>query len=1076
MKTKKWLLLCILITVFTVTMIMFFSGTIFANADMRGDILVTFKNKGIEITPTKIDNGYSMEYVPDMIISISGSISSDPNARSESTIRQGEKILNSINKAGVYEISVIVYPSSGGSFIVESFEFEVFPKEIKDIKFDLQSVNITYSDELAPKLLIDEVEEKNSIISYTYYNYDDNSLTTEIQPPQNVGNYWIVAEISGDYYCGRAVSAFSISPNNASIDLQYQNPEITYVREDTGDNGYKITELLGATIENTNNIEKHELKTYIETDEGYVEQQYILKPNTYNYMLFFANGENYSAEPIYGTIELKKADTELVFEKGIKIPYSNDLDAIDVAKSFFNKDGGYTVFSLETKGKVSEISENQISIRFFDKDGNPLEQPPQNVGEYEIVVEFEGNDYYNPTSSQSIPFEIERRDISNEIIVYAEQNFGYGSDYNVENYFIIPDKYSVIPIYKYQEIDSENQILSEKPVAPGSYMAILSIDEECYFGTKKFVFTISKLAIPESAIKVDNLEYVYGENLNIQVNVDSEYNVKSDEISLSFLSLGGEQFDGTPVSAGKYTVKIHVENTIYQTDVTRELTISKKDLTISAKDREVTYGNPLFSLDENKGYREEDFVIEGLVNSTDVASVLASITVFVGDEGYTTNNMNMVVGTYDMRLSGTHLNYNIIDGGCGKLTVAKRVLTIRTSSVKQYVGYSFPPTITVENSVYNDLAENMVYLFEVYYSLENGELLNTQPSLTGTYQINAKVKSENIDCLELKNYTLNFIGSTLTLLNNQKTDSENLFILEGKFDTNTELNVKTITANEAVEKAIKTVDKKYDVAKLYFIQYTFNTVDDSRFVLKLNRKGIDVENAKIMIGYNTDSFEEVDYTVQGDYIVIRLDNMASYYAICTPHKLPVLWIIVIAVAVVLVLGGVGVFLWIYFTGANVKARKNEATLSSAVTATQGLKTEDEEFDELLETFDQSTVQKHEDPANRISRQIKEAEREQYRLYLRRMRASTDRNALDKMKELGLTSDFDEEKAIDQLIEEDRKKCLKREEEEARIKQEEEKKKQEATSFTINQRKSGTLSGASMPIKPTKKNVDDDIDV
>lgn len=1081
MKIKKSVFVLTLILIFTATVFTLFSSGICADAYTEEDIAIIFTNNGKEFTPNLNGNVYSFVYDPGMVVNITGNVSTDPEAITDTVIMQDEQICNAIYKAGTYDITVKVTPSSGGGFIPKTFTVEVKKKEVK-VEFEQPSLSIYYTDSIEPKLILDEFVAENTKTEFTYYRLTDN---TQIEQPQSDGEYWNVGEygvkatVSGDNFFGEATSVLDIKTSDASIEVSHQYPEITYTKESAGDKGYNIIELLDANVTNTNHIDRHKLVSFIKSGDDYVEQENILIPGTYEYKLFFANGENYNATPIIGTITLKKAETEIIINDRLSIQYFLDFDSENAIKSLLNKDNGYSIFSKETEKSIFEISENFLKIEFFDNYGNLTDEKPTNVGFYDISIKFTGNDYYQE-SSVEVVVEITSRDISSEITTFGELNFEYGKDYNIEDKFTIPSEYGVQSVIEYKIINSDNEILddlSEKPLSPGRFMAVLNVvNSEKFYGTKILIFTISKLEIPTVSITVDNLQYTYGDIIDIQVAVENQYTLQDTSITFEYSILGGDKIEGKPVYSGKYLVTIKIENDIYQSEISRELVISKKDIVIKAKDREVTYGNALFTMDEENHYKIDDFIIDGLVKDEDIASVLSSITVYVGPDEYVTNNLNMVVGTYGMKLSGVHSNYNIVDGGCGELKVIKRVLNVKTTSIKQYVGYSYMPVITVDNSVYNDIAENMVYLFEIYYSSENGEVLNSQPTVAGTYKINARVKAENQDCLELKNYLLNFVEGTLTVLNNQKSDSENLIILEGKFDVNTTLTVKTVSANDAIENAIKSVDKKYEASKLYFIQYTFNTVDNSTFTLKLNRRDIDINNAKVMIGYNTDTFEEVSYTVQGDYIVIRLQNMASYYAICTPHKLPLVWIIVIVVAVVLVLAGVGILLWVYFTGANVKARKNETTLSSAVKATQGVKTEDEEFDELLESFDESTVVKVEDPAKRISRQTQEEERDQYRLRLRRMRASTDKNTSDKLKELGLDSDFDEEKAIDQLMEEDRRKRAQKEAEEARIKAEEEKRKQQETSFTINQRKGGNLSGAGMPVKPKNVDIDDDIDV
>lgn len=1055
------------------TVITLVSGGIVADAYTSEDISIKFFNNSIEITPTKNATGYEIEYIPDMIITISGSIPGDPDANSGVTIKQNGETRNAIYKAGTYEVTVHVTPSNGGSFVYKTFKFQVHKKELTDLVFTAESVNIIYLDEVAPKLLLDEVVALNTKTTFKYYT--DSTLRTEIAPPINAGNYYVEATVEGDNYIGKVSSEFIISKSNAFISILNDSPVIKYDKAQAGYSGYNILNLLGAEVTNTENPQKHTLKTYIKKDEEYVEQSSILIPNIYEYKVVFANGDNYDYTQKEGTIVLNKGDVQFGFGGNIDVRYSLDIDVVGAIKNRYNFDGGFWIVNSETEAHVLEINENLINITFFDLDGNQLETIPSEVGNYYIQFAFIGNDYYNQCVSEKIEFKILKRDISNEITTFGEQNFAYGVEYSVENKFKVSEEYTAIPIISYKKINSNNELLenlTEKPTNPGRYAAVFEIESDNYYGTKTLVFTISKLLIPQESITVDNLEYVYGDTLNISVTVDSAYNVTNDNVKFTYKIFNGDKLDKAPVYAGNYQVIVTIETDIHQAEVVKDLTISKKDLNIKAKAREVIYGNALFTLDAEKHYLQEDFVFDGLVKDADKASVLANVTVYVGENEYTTNNLNMVVGTYKMKIHGTHSNYNIIDAGCDDLTVVKRVLTVKTNTIKQYVGFNYTPVISVENSVYNDRAENMVLLFEVYYLSENDEVLQSAPTTAGSYKIAVRVKPENVDCSELKNYTLNFVPSTLTLMSNQKNDKDKLIVLEGKFDASTELVVKTINANESVENAIKAVDKKYEIEKLYFIQYTFNTVDHSAFTLRLSRKDIDVSNAKVMIGYSADSFEEVDYTVDGDYLVLRLQTMPSYYAICVQHNFPLVWIIVIVVAGVIVLAGVGVFLFIYFTGANVKARKNDVSLSSAVTAKAGLKTEDEEFDELLENFDESTVVKEEDPAERIKRQKEQEIREQYRLYLRRMRASTDKNTSDRLKQLGVDADFDEEQAIDQLIEEDNRKRQQREAEEARLRAEAQKQKQKETSFTINERKSGTLSSTSSPIKP-KKNIDDD---
>lgn len=1070
MKIKVSVMLLILAII---SLSVFSVSSVVAFAYSGADIEIEFTNNQVEFFPTATENGYTFDYANGMNVKISGKISSDPNATSGTVIMQNGVVQNGIYKAGVYDVTVSVTPSDGSGFVYKTFKVTVNKMQIENIRFDEQSVNVEYGNELKPKLLLsDDVIQENQV-RFVYYNSDK---TAEIEKPVDAGEYFVEALIESDNYSGSATTKLHINKANCGIDIQSHDPIAVYTKTASQNGGFDISELVGASIINTDNPSAHILETYIKSGEEYILQDKVLIPGEYQYKLFFKNGSNYSASPVFGTITVKKGETEILSPEELKVIYSTDMDIIAEIKSKLNVNGGFTVKNKFDNSIIDDVSPDIFEITLYTESQTEILTTIENCGKYYIELQLKDNDFYESVSSEKTALTVERRDISNEISTFGEQKFDYGVPYDVLTKFIVPEKYSAPPdfVFKKNIVDDSYVDIDAKPVNPGKYAVILTIDADNYYGSKTLIFTISKLPVDPEAIQVDNLQYVYGDDVDIKVTVDERYSIAEDNVTIRYRITDGDLLDKKPVYAGNYQAIIRVENDYYSQEVTVAFTIAKKELKVKALNRSVVYGDDLFKKDGDS-YQKDDFLFTGVVGN-DYSSILSSFVVKAGT--YSEKNMNLVVGEYQMKVYGnTNPNYEIVDDNSGILTINKRTLTVKVSDVRQYVGSQFTPVMTVSNCVYNDLAENMVLLFETYYVSGETELTGI-PSASGEYDICIRVKADNIDCQELKNYNLDLKKGKLTLITNQKTDSAKSMILVGKFDESADFKVNEIKPNDAVNQAIKNVDSKYTVGKLLYIPYTFSTVDDSAFTVRIDCTGLDLDKIKIMIAYSTDSFEEVEFTVMGNYAVIRLNTMASYYAVCVEKTLPLVWIIVIAVSCAVVVIGLAIFLWVYFTGANVKSKKGETeevTLSGAVVRNQDVKTEDDELDELIENFDESTVTHKEDPANRLKRQEEEQLREQYRLRIRRMRSGGDKTLADTYQSLGMSeSDFDEEKAIDRLIEEDRAKKI--QEDKEKQKQQEEKAKNDGKTFVINQRQSGELGNTAMPVTPKASADDDDDDI
>ena len=1060
-------ILILIVALIVLPLTAFSSGIAYAYSGK--DIEVIFSNNNVSFTPETIEAGYSFEYIPDMIVRISCRISGDKTAKSQITIKKNGETQNAILSAGTYNVTAAVQPSDGSDFIYRTFEVQVTPKRLESLSFDAESINIEFGDTLEPKVILSEDVAKNTTTTFDYYA--DSTKTVPIDKPTKSGTYYVVATVSGLNYIGEVESELHIAKSTCMLEANNPNPDITYSKSAFGDYGADLVTLLDIKITNTNS-QSHSLVSYIKVDGEFVEQPTIVFPGEYEYKVFFLDGENYTASPLYGTITVHKAQPEFEFLYDLKLVYHNGIDVKEECLKFCNADGGFTIKNTIDDSTINLI---ELNVKFFDENGVELLDSPSICGNYQVQFRTTESEFYLPSTSEIKSFTIAKRDISGEITTFGEQSIEYGVDYDFTNKFTIPESYAVTPSFVYKKLDDNGEVteeLSEKPTSPGKYAIVLSINADNVFATKTLVYNINKLNIPLEKITVSGLSYIYGDNVSINVEVDSSYGITGDDITFIYRIKNGDKLDKKPTLVGNYEAEIIIDSDIYSVRKTVDFNIAKKDLKIKALSKNVVYGDKLF-VKQNDAYLASDFEIVGLVSDSDIPSILSNITVYVGDDSYTTNNMNMVVGDYKMTVSGVNPNYNVIDVGSGVLTVTKRQLNVSVANITQYVGTSYSPTITVSNSVYNDLAENMALLFEVYFTAD--EAIVENPSSVGEYDIAIKIKADNVDCQELKNYTIKYTYGKLTLLDNQKTDNNNHITLVGRFDQSVNFSVNEIKANDSVNEAIKAIDSKYEVDKLLYIPYTFETVDKSAFKLKINVSGMETKNLKVMIGYSTQVFEETAFTIEGNFIVLKLDTMASYYAICREASLPFLIIIIAIVAGVVVIGVV-VILILYFKGAFIKSKKNDdVALSGAVVRKEGVKSDDDELDELIENFDQSSVVVKEDPAKRIQRTQEMELREQYRLKLKRMR-STDKTLSDTISNLGLSNnDFDEEAAIDRLIEEDRKEKQRQDEENRRLREENEKKQQQETGFVINERKGGTLNQTTNPVKPNSI-IDDDDDI
>ena len=201
-----------------------------------------------------------------------------------------------------------------------------------------------------------------------------------------------------------------------------------------------------------------------------------------------------------------------------------------------------------------------------------------------------------------------------------------------------------------------------------------------------------------------------------------------------------------PTNAGTYAVLItsEVKGVSYGKAI-KVFTISQKELTVKAKDKTLTYGDPVPT------FNETDLTYEGLLDC-DIGKL--------GTPKFTcTYTTKSPVGKYDITVSGlNNLNYDI-SYQSGTLTVTQRTVTIAWETKNSFVydGNAHTRNHTAENVVTGDDLDLTVTV--------SGENITDSSAINaGTYTATAKITNANYVLAEgSKTATFTITQRTVTL-------------------------------------------------------------------------------------------------------------------------------------------------------------------------------------------------------------------------------------------------------------------------------------------------------------------------
>ncbi len=1042
--------------------------TVFAEEEIR----ISFFDGEKEIFPN-IDNGvYFIEYSEDLELNISGSLTAYPNAESVLRIKQGDNLYVTTDKktfsdAGTYELMIEV---KGGVVKSKTFTLIIEKKKVTDAYFDKDTLSIRYGEKSDPLLILPESVYGNAMVEYRFYRQDG----TEIEKVDSVGEYKVKGVINGKNYYGEIEDTFIVNKADCYIEVENNYVEVSYKLSEAGVNGYDLQEMFGVSVKNTEIDYPLVFEVKGNNDKDFYESRYIRKVDSYLVNISFkGNVDCFENGNVTATFILKKSDISFSISNYVTVIYDNELDIVkSVRDDMYNNDYGYSVYGGGEKLGV-DFSSALLSIAFYEDSScqEEMRELPKNAREecYYYKLFFEGNDYFNGAESKASKLIIQRRNIIKEISVKSNIAYSCDEEYDILKTFSLPSVYSEKPLLCYYKIieNGEGVLLEEKPSKPGSYYCLVTIDSSNYYASFNVRYSIDKLSIPIEKLVVSGLEFTYGDTVSIAAEI-KDFDIQDIDISYY---LNTVKLEATPINAGVYVVCFSVVDDNYILEAERELVIHKKELGVAIAPIKAAYGDDIF-VKSGGVYQDDCLSYEGLVLENDEAELNSVISLFavLGEQKLYTKSPLLTVGSYTVKAEGEHRNYDISYGE-GILTVEKRSLNVSVGNVEQYVGYKLSPKITVSNTAYNDLGRDYATLFECYYTESSGR--EVTDLVDGRYIIKVRLKSQYEGSSSIANYKMNYINGILTLLSNEKTDEEGNITIIGKFSSDEDFKVRTDISVSNYSKAIQKTSGKADVTEFYYVPYALPTTDGSSFKLRLKSSSLAKEGVKLLVSYDGIEFIEQEFVVVNGQMELSLNTMPSYYAVCVPEGSNLFLLVGLIVGgIVVVVAVVLIVLW--RLGTFVKAKKKDGIrLSEGVIApTEGRKTEDDELDEIIESFDYNSVKKEENPAERLARKESEELRAQYRLKLRRMRNMGDKSISDTMSTLGVDgASYDEEKAITMLIEADETKRKKEDEEKRKIKEKEEAIKKEETSFVVNERKIGTLSGRR--VVPKTPHIDDD---
>lgn len=333
---------------------------------------------------------------------------------------------------------------------------------------------------------------------------------------------------------------------NILIQVKSVSEYITYAKETIKTKGDSSQEIIincedqsfeydgtKKTLYATTNIDGLALK-YKYTLNGNIVEEPILV-GEYRCEISFAGNEEYMPCSIIRTLTITKANLEIQAKNG--------------------------EFVYDGKPKALEATiEEGLSLKYEYYLKEEKVDTPIAVGEYKVIIRFEGNELYNSTSlERTLKITPCPVDISLDSFVVE-----YREAYNIDPKLTMT--YTISYYHKEEELE-------EKPSMPGTYLAKITITDPNYIGSKEVQFTINKA---EYTLPYEDIYTIVGTPISFEVE---------DFVHIAYYQNGVEVSD---ISAlGTYVVKFFFEEHDFYKDFSKEINVvvdNKYRLFIEAED------------------------------------------------------------------------------------------------------------------------------------------------------------------------------------------------------------------------------------------------------------------------------------------------------------------------------------------------------------------------------------------------------------------------------------------------------------------------------------------------------------
>lgn len=942
--------------------------------------------------------------------------------------------ISGISSAGMYVFTGVV----GGAEQV-TVVIDVVPIDIED---KLEWVDGTlfgeYGQTPHPQAIVDGLDAD---VQLTY--------TTTYKPLDAPGEYAVTAEAIGNYQ-GSIGGTLVISKCQAAITVS--NPPEESVE---WDGPYDAIARLGVTVD-----AKYDLladKILLLLDGKSVPSGTIDTVGDHTLAFRLAGDNNY-----YLGDEGNKTDSYDLTITRSPLAIDCPLGSISVQ---YDEGGAYAAsiyqaVKLVSHDKDVELDKTILDIVYVVGEGESVSAPSDH-GEYHVKLSYRQTDYYLAAEQVILPFVIRQKDISSALTITLNgsktnktnvREFAYGQSftyaYSLEGYEELADKLSATYLQK----DGLGWApMGDKPSNPGTYRYHVGLDYGNYAIDDYREFSIQRAALQvmplsqlvEGTDEEGKLHFTYGEPIEIHPDVP-DYEEDGQWV-ITFKK--GAVAVPAPTDAGTYNVQLTLADDSFYTYTqlfAAGVVIDPKEIDVTVLNKPVTYGSEWQSVPLNPkvGDPKQDVSFaEGAVKQEDLADLLSNLKlVAVGQDSrlYEAPDRSMVVGTrFALQVEGTHPNY-IIHSVDGELIISQRTLTVTADDLTIYRdSIEKALTVTLGNACKWDDQSALVACFQVQITDGASVLTWAQAveSVTTYQKVYDLVVHTTGDSPLLNNYNPRFVGGKLTIRpTSLVTNLPSEFGVAGRFSQEDSLML-TKGSVASYQSAVSSKLKGYTAKTVYEIAETVATQGGTGITVSIAAP----KDAKLLVSYDGGETYEVeeDFVYQDGKIVLSQTVMASRYIVCVKRDIP--WLLIGAVG-----GGVvGIVLIVLIVVMTMKWKKDKkkkeemlAVSAAPSAAAAKRKSEDEELDELIQNFDESTVKHELTPAERIALREKEEKYNQYRLRLQRMRGSGDKAIQDKLSSLQLGSENDDDVIIARMIQEDEQRAKELEEEILREQEEE----------------------------------------